>query len=131
MNDGLRGTAVANTLRAVSTALESLQAIAGHQSFLLVVNPYDEKDAGFLGGTILGREFWRGHRGCGAAGAQAFKIYCQTAATRTQERTSSTQSYLSSTFSAHVPPPTTNPTKRETASGIKAEVYASVRNAIR
>ena len=100
------------------------------QSFFLVVNPNDPADEGFLGGTLIGREFWRGHRGCGTAGAQAFKLHCKNATTGFGPindataipllpiRTVGTQSVL-------VPP------RKGPASSIKAEVYANVRAALR
>ncbi|KAF8273233.1 hypothetical protein EI94DRAFT_1293957 [Lactarius quietus] len=53
--------------------LESLHVTAGLQSFVVVVNPNDADDEGFLGGTPLGREFWTSLRGGGTAGAKALK----------------------------------------------------------
>ena len=41
----------------MSQELESLETLAGVQSFFLVVNPHDPDDQGFLGGTVVGREF--------------------------------------------------------------------------
>lgn len=72
---------VLEILRSTSRILESLHDLAGLQSFFLVVNPHDPEDEGFLGGTVLGREFWRGHRGCGVAGAEAFRTQCVKAIT--------------------------------------------------
>ncbi|GBE88403.1 hypothetical protein SCP_1302180 [Sparassis crispa] len=117
-----------NILRSTSHTLESLQKIAGLQAFFLVVNPFDPEDKGFLGGTLQGREFWRGHRGCGEAGAEAFKAQCLKAS---EERTRS--SYVAST---PVPAPnvqktTVVPRQKGPASSLKRDVYASVRNAIR
>lgn len=68
---------VSTTLQTVSEHLESLRNIAGRHSLLLVVDPANDSDDGFLGGTILGREFWRGLRGGGTAGARAFKDQCR------------------------------------------------------
>lgn len=59
----------------ISHLLESLERVAGLQSFFLVVNPYNSSDEGFLGGTTTGRDFWQGHRGCSTAGAQAFRLF--------------------------------------------------------
>jgi len=39
---------------------------------LLVVSPLDNSDA-WLGGSLVGRDFWRGLRGGGIAGSRAFK----------------------------------------------------------
>lgn len=59
-----------------SRILESLSATAGVQSFLLAVNPTNPDDEGFLGGSLAGREFWRGLRGGGEPGARFFKQQC-------------------------------------------------------
>lgn len=142
-------------MRSVSDTLQSLQVVAGYQSFFLTVNPNDKSDEGFLGGTILGREFWRGHRGCGAAGALAFKLYCQKATNVNNLSGSShnineddsmgqmmqrsqatiTQPIGVAAYPANVPTTmaagSSNTPKKNQASAIKAEVYASVRSAIR
>ena len=107
----------------MSQELESLETLAGIQSFFLVVNPHDPDDQGFLGGTIVGREFWRGHRGCGAPGAEAFKIQCMRATTP-----------LPNTVSSYtIPPAVQNTTSRKTSSAreIKNELYAGLRHALR
>ena len=131
----------------ISDALESLQVVSGHHSFFLVVNPNDEADKGFLGGTTLGREFWRGHRGCGAAGAQAFKLFCQKATNPEFSTLNVTQvlqqpqsdavpsvgvfPYPANVSTTMIANPHSNVPKKNQASVIKAEVYASIRNAIR
>ncbi|KAG5634924.1 hypothetical protein H0H81_000314 [Sphagnurus paluster] len=56
--------------------LESLYELTGVQSFILAVDASNPSDMGFLGGTIAGREFWRGLRSGGDAGAKAFKNHC-------------------------------------------------------
>ncbi|KAI0690165.1 hypothetical protein BC835DRAFT_1417985 [Cytidiella melzeri] len=128
---------LSTTMRAVSDALESLHFVVGYQSFFLIVNPKDDGDQGFLGGTILGREFWRGHRGCGAAGAQAFKLFCQKAGASSisghMQPSTTVQNMQSVVIPQPVNLPTANSTapKKGAASSVKAEVYASVRNAIR
>ena len=83
------------------------------------MNPSDPTDEGFLGGTPLGREFWRGHRGCGASGSKAFGLFCQKAL--------QSQAHASTPRSAGQP--STGGAKK--ASEVKAEVYLAVRNAVR
>ena len=121
---------VTTTVRAISDALESLQVIASMQSFFLVVNPNDAADEGFLGGTLLGREFWRGHRGCGAPGAQAFKLFCKTWMAQMDDQYRSHASTASQSLPA-VAVPQSQVSKRSNASAVKSEVYASVRHAVR
>ncbi|KAL5485969.1 hypothetical protein ACEPAI_7013 [Sanghuangporus weigelae] len=72
-------TIVNDVLLETSRALESLESAAGRHSLLLVVDPAssDDVDDGFLGGTTTGREFWRGLRHGGSAGARNFKEYCR------------------------------------------------------
>lgn len=60
----------------VSQTLESLHRLTGVHSFFLAVNPRDSSDQGFLGGTTVGRDFWRRLRGGGDAGANHFKSHC-------------------------------------------------------
>jgi hypothetical protein len=69
-------TAVRSVLCDASRILESLYEVSGIQSFLLAVDPKNPSDDGFLGGSVVGREFWRGMRGGGDAGAKAFKTHC-------------------------------------------------------
>ncbi|KAI0784251.1 hypothetical protein C8Q75DRAFT_810314 [Abortiporus biennis] len=109
----------------VSRVLETLQTIAGLQSFFLVTNPYNLSDKGFLGGTPLGREFWRGRRGCGDAGAEAFKSHCVFALQISQP---------SPPLSMNPAIPTQSiPSQRRIgpAKTLKSEVYSTVRNALR
>ncbi|OCH94355.1 hypothetical protein OBBRIDRAFT_140424 [Obba rivulosa] len=107
-------------LRSTSQNLESLEGIADLHSFFLVVNPHDPADEGFLGGTLLGREFWRGYRNCGVVGARAFKAHC-VKALETQNRHTV----------APYPPDSSLVQKKGPASELKKEVYAAVRNALR
>jgi hypothetical protein len=108
-----------------SRILESLSDTSGVQAFLLAVDPNDLTDGGFLGGSLIGREFWREMRGGGDHGARAFKTHCASRLPNksiigvqvhheTQERVAST------------PPPKGGP-----ARSIKNELYDSVRNALR
>jgi len=105
-----------------SRILESLSETSGVQAFLLAVDPNDLADGGFLGGSLIGREFWREMRGGGEHGARAFKTHC---ASRLPNRPvigdHKVQDCLSST-----PPPKGGP-----ARSIKNELYDSVRNALR
>ncbi len=99
--------------------LESLQATSGVQSFVLAINPNDAEDEGFLGGSALGREFWRSLRGGGLAGVKALK--------------SLAVSTLQDTYSFN---PTQHGTgipfrQKETAHSLKSDVYARVRTLLR
>jgi hypothetical protein len=118
--ESIRGITVRNILLTTSQVLESLQTAAGVQSFVLAVNPYDAGDEGFLGGTPLGRDFWRNLRGGGTAGAKALK----SLAVSTLQNFSSSSSAALQT--AGVPS-----SQKETAHSVKSEVYARVRNLLR
>jgi hypothetical protein len=102
-----------------SQVLESLQSAAGIQSFVLAVNPYDADDEGFLGGSPLGREFWRSLRGGGTAGTKALKSLAVSALQTSSFSTVGLQrtGVLSS--------------QKETAHSLKSEVYARVRTLLR
>ncbi|PFH52998.1 hypothetical protein AMATHDRAFT_138738 [Amanita thiersii Skay4041] len=69
-------TRIHSILCEASRVLESLYETSGIQSFLLAVDPPNPADNGFLGGSLLGREFWRSMRGGGKAGAKSFRVYC-------------------------------------------------------
>ena len=112
-------TAVRNVLLSTSRVLESLQATSGVQSFVLAINPNDAEDEGFLGGSSLGREFWRSLRGGGTAGVKAMKSLA----------VSTLQDASSSVVTLHG---TGLPSRqRETAHSLKSEVYARVRALLR
>lgn len=115
-----------NVLRYTSQTLDALHDIAGLQSFFLVVNPCDPADEGFLGGTVLGREFWRGHRGCGVAGARAFQVQSMKAREEESAHNPMARVLLDQPAMVNIPPQ-----KKGPASSLKAEVYTGVRNAIR
>jgi hypothetical protein len=95
-----------------------LQTAAGIQSFVLAVNPYDADDEGFLGGSPLGREFWRSLRGGGTAGAKALKSLAMS----TLQTSSSSTVGLQRTVLF---------LQKETAHSLKSEVYARVRTLLR
>ena len=99
--------------------LESLQVTSGIQSFIVAINPNDAEDEGFLGGSSLGREFWRSLRGGGLAGVKALKSLA----------ISKFQDSSSSNFSLHgagIPS-----RQKETAHSLKSDVYARVRALLR
>ncbi|KAH9850376.1 hypothetical protein C2E23DRAFT_836259 [Lenzites betulinus] len=116
----------------VSRNLESLETLAGLQSFFLVVDPSAQEDNGFLGGTIAGREFWRGHRGCGSAGAQMFKAQCTRSAHMSQ-RPTYPQPVAIDPMLLPRPAPTSPPTveAKGSARELKTELYAAMRDALR
>jgi hypothetical protein len=95
-------------------------------SLLLAVNPGDPEHQGFLGGTVLGREFWRGLRSGGDVGAKNFKNYCLKG---TEASTVATDE---PTMAAGTIGPVLAPVwKRSHTNTLKTEVYANVRNALR
>jgi hypothetical protein len=119
---------VRSVLSETSRILELLHSLSGTHSFFLAVDPNDDLDEGFLGGTVLGREFWRGFRGGGDAGAKTFRSRCLKkleGATSVQRHnfTSAEASGTSSSAAAT--------SKRSPASSLKAEVYTNVRDALR
>lgn len=108
-----------SVLRDTSRILESLSEISGVQSFILAINPNDPSDNGFLGGSVIGREFWRGLRGGGEAGARAFKAQCVG---HLQNR---------DTLSGSLTRPVERHVSAPPAKSVKSELYESVRNALR
>ena len=119
-----------HVLQNVSQQLESLETLAGLQSFFLVVDPSDTEHEGFLGGTVKGREFWRGHRGCGVAGAQSFKAQC----VRSQAQAAQLPTMLAPAPSpsiAQIIPYSDAPQKKVQAREVKTELYGSMRDALR
>ena len=116
---------VQSVLRDASRILETLSTSSCVQSFLLAVDPYDLLDGGFLGGSVIGREFWRGLRGGGEVGARAFKTHCttqlQTKAVHDTKPTSSIERQPSV-------PPVPKPYQ---AKSMKNELYEKVRIALR
>jgi hypothetical protein len=101
-----------------SRILESLSEVAGVQSFLLAVDPSAPSDGGFLGGSVVGREFWRGLRGGGEGGARALKAHS----------INHIQRQPASRSTVHISKPSSPPPK---ARSLKNELYESVRNALR
>ncbi|KAF9066638.1 hypothetical protein BDP27DRAFT_1404306 [Rhodocollybia butyracea] len=69
----------------LSTVLESLSSTLDIESFVLAIDTSSQESSitnGFLGGSIQGREFWRGLRSGGDSGARAFREMCVGASAR-------------------------------------------------
>ncbi|KAG6842348.1 hypothetical protein C0991_010638 [Blastosporella zonata] len=113
---------VRSVLCDVSRMLETLLEVAGIQSFVLAVDPVSPSDKGFLGGTVVGREFWRGLRGGGDAGAKGFKAHC------VRDLESSNPPIPRQDPPATIPP--AQP-KLPPARSLKTELYDGVRKALR
>ncbi|KAF5367379.1 hypothetical protein D9758_003691 [Tetrapyrgos nigripes] len=110
-----------------SQILEDLWETAGVESFLLAVDLRDSSNEGFLGGSVAGREFWRGLRNGGEHGARIFKQHClKNKDVSSAEEVGSTSS--SGDISTSVSVPTT---PRQSAKSVKQELYENVRNALR
>jgi len=103
--------------------LESLSEVLGIQSFVLAVDPQDPQDAGFLGGSLVGREFYRGLRGGGTAGASSFKTFAQKRFSSVQAQEEVVQE--ASTQSSPAPPTT------RSARQIKVDLYETIRSQLR
>ncbi|KAK0204892.1 hypothetical protein DFS33DRAFT_707971 [Desarmillaria ectypa] len=103
----------------VSGLLETLHKISGVESFILAVDPPEPGFEGFLGGSLLGREFWRNLRGGGDSGARAFRLHCTK---RLISQTPVAQGSSSSTDPEIVQKP---------ALSLKTELYDKMRNALR
>ncbi|KAF9476707.1 hypothetical protein BDN70DRAFT_882098 [Pholiota conissans] len=127
-----RSAQVRTTLCDASRILESLSDLSGVQSFLLAIDPNDGSDPGFLGGSLMGREFWRlGMRGGGDSGARAFKAYFATHAHATA-KFSHMETMKTDVLSPSPAPLTTASKRAETpAKSLKNELYEMVRSALR
>lgn len=113
---------VRNVLVEASKVLESLSSVTGIQSFLLAVDPHDPQDTGFLGGSIIGREYYRGLRGGGIAGASSFKTFLHKRLPTQQEEIDIRETS---------PHPTPTPAATRTAKKAKLELYESIRSQLR
>ncbi|PPQ66228.1 hypothetical protein CVT24_000340 [Panaeolus cyanescens] len=112
----------------------SMFAGTGVQSFVLAVNPSDPTDMGFLGGSLLGREFWRGLRSGGEQGARAFKTTCINRLPKNPSSHPFNQSTSQVTSSTPSPAPTPSvslASKSGPSKSLKTELYESVRTALR
>ncbi|KAJ6531817.1 hypothetical protein B0H19DRAFT_1188711 [Mycena capillaripes] len=114
---------VNSVLSDASRILESLCDASGVQSFLLAVDPSNPAGSGFLGGSVLGREYWRGHRGGGDAGAKAFKLHCFKSGAQTAV---SSNAEASSSKIASPAMPKVAPSR-----SLKTDLYEAVRKALR
>ncbi|KAJ7593136.1 hypothetical protein C8J56DRAFT_930471 [Mycena floridula] len=114
LNASERQTQLSSILTQVSRTLESL-AICGIQSFVLAVDPIanDTISETFLGGTSLGREFWRTLRNGGETGAKVFLSKAHNCATSFE----------------NAPGPSS--TKVMPAKTLKTELYERFRQALR
>ena len=116
----------------VSQRLESLETLAGLQSFFLAVDVDDPEAGGFLGGTVLGREFWRGHRGCGLSGAKAFRTRCKQTPPLWHTPAATPPTTISLASQPTPPPvPVVSTGTKGTARELKATLYAAMRDALR
>jgi len=119
---------VKEILEGTSKQLDSLLRVAGRHSLLLVINPEDEHDDGFLGGTNTGRDFWLGLRNGGAIGVRHFKQYCKdslsspTSTSKSPEGTANTVLEVSQAVSS---------SKTSPAVVLKNQLYVEMRNALR
>jgi len=118
---------VTSVLFDTSRTLESLCQVSGVHSFILAVDPTDPADRGFLGGTLLGREFWRGLRSGGELGAKNFRLHCLG----TTHTTDDGPTPDPPTTSADPGPSSSTKRLAMTANAVKTEIYASVRSALR
>ncbi|KAJ7601782.1 hypothetical protein DFH06DRAFT_1217488 [Mycena polygramma] len=114
---------VQTVLSDVSQILESLSCASGVQSFLLAADPSNPASSGFLGGSVLGREYWRGLRGGGDAGAKAFKLHCIKSDAQPPVSSNAEAS------SSRTAPPAT--VKVGPARSLKIDLYDGVRKALR
>ncbi|KAJ3567406.1 hypothetical protein NP233_g6385 [Leucocoprinus birnbaumii] len=117
-----RATQVRNILIETSKVLESLSEVLGIQSFILAVDPQNSQDAGFLGGSLVGREFYRGLRGGGTAGASSFKSYAQKRLPSIQDEVTMQDA---STHSSPAPP------TARSARQVKVDLYEAIRSQLR
>jgi hypothetical protein len=107
-------------LSIISSTLQKIHAVFSLDSMLLVVSPLDNSDA-WLGGSLIGREFWRGLRGGGDAGSRAFKNASKAAH-------DSLHGHSVSTLSSQTQDPPLVPLKSQ---AIKSELVRVVRQKLR
>ncbi|KIM84820.1 hypothetical protein PILCRDRAFT_5867 [Piloderma croceum F 1598] len=131
VSKGDRRKYIHSVLSETSRTFESLHSLSGNHSFFLTVDPADAENNGFLGGTVLGREFWRGIRGGGHAGAKNFRLHCLKKAEMVNTITALQNSNSTDGETLTLGAAATALSKRGPASSLKAEVYANVRDALR
>ncbi|KZV68288.1 hypothetical protein PENSPDRAFT_634554 [Peniophora sp. CONT] len=111
---------IRSALVASSTSLESLHAATGVHALLVSADPFDATGAGFVGGTPLAREFWRGMRGGGEKGVAALRAV----ALKVQDNTSGNVNVNEAAALASAK-------GKSPAYKLKTDVYAKVRAALR
>ena len=118
-------------LQNTTNLLNSLFRIAGMHSLLLTIDPKDNNDEGFLGGSPSGREFWLSMRNGGATGMHHFKQFCRD--NGGQSLASSSDTGGSSSVLARNAPPTQviRSGKSTPAVILKNQLYVEMRNALR
>lgn len=115
-------------LEGASKQLDSLLRLAGRHSLLVVINPEDEHDDGFLGGTNTGREFWLSLRNGGTIGVRHFKQYCKNSLASTASTIKSPEETASTVLEAsHAG----SSSKASPAVVLKNQLYMEMRNALR
>ncbi|KAJ6576465.1 hypothetical protein DFH09DRAFT_1149478 [Mycena vulgaris] len=114
---------IQSVLSEASRMLENLCDASGVQSYLVAVDPNDAVDSGFLGGSVLGREYYRGQRGGGQTGAKAFKTHCIKSVAPTSVSANAIASSSTATPSAMPKVPA--------ARSLKTDLYEGVRKALR
>lgn len=119
--------AVRQALQAVAAQLDALRTTAGLEAFFLAVDPADgTDDSGFLGGTTLGRDFWRGLRNGGDAGARLFKHQCKAASVAARSSGAAAASSCATGSER-----TLSGTRRTPAVALKNNLYNEMRTALR
>ncbi|KAH6909080.1 hypothetical protein BKA70DRAFT_1277389 [Coprinopsis sp. MPI-PUGE-AT-0042] len=111
-----------------SRLLENLASTSAIQSFFLAIDPRDDVDPGFLGGSIQGRAFWRNLRGGGDQGAKAFKQHCAKANVLPQPQGLSVTGLSPQTPATHS---TSSGLSKQDAKSVKADLYEIVRQILR
>ena len=95
-----------------------------------MIDPDDDSDDGFLGGTVLGREYWREMRNGGTIGARNFRKFCRSAVEK--EKSDSCEQRRNTEHTRQQQPETTaTGTKRTPAIALKNKLYEEMRNALR
>ena len=117
-------------MESISSHLDSLSHAAGLHSFVLVIDPNDDSDDGFLGGTVLGREYWREMRNGGTIGARNFRKFCRSAVEK-EKSDSCEQRRNTEHTRQQQPEKTATGTKRPPAIDLKNKLYEEMRTALR
>lgn len=90
------------------------------------MDPSEPNAEGFLGGSLLGREFWRDLRNGGDPGARTFRHYCLK---RSDEDVTSSHNYNNDVPANQ---PVAGPSQpKQAAKSLKTELYDNMRKALR